>query len=216
MWMIAAAGSGAPVDIGGPWRGVSGVVGETGERRAQAVIAGPAEDDAAALARGVGDRTGAGFGGELVGGGEALADVAELGEDLGRADAAGAREGHDDLAVRRVGDGLLDRQIPKIRRIYGQPCDVMLAALERAMPAGARWTRPEGGMFLWVTLPEGFNSADLLQRAVERQVAFVPGAAFHANGGGENTMRLNFSHAAPERIEEGVRRLSEVIAEATR
>ena len=67
-----------------------------------------------------------------------------------------------------------------------------------------------------MTLPEGFNSADLLQHAVERQVAFVPGAAFHANGGGENTIRLNFSHATPERIEEGVRRLADVIAEATR
>ena len=120
--MVAAAGLGALVDIGGPWGGVAGVVGEAGDRRAQAVIAGPAEDDAAALARGMCDRTGAGLRGELVGGGEALADVAEFGEDPCCTDAPGAREGHDDLSVRRVGDGLLDAA--------GQPGDLADQALE--------------------------------------------------------------------------------------
>lgn len=120
------------------------------------------------------------------------------------------------IAYESCRDGLLARQIPKIRKIYGERRDVMLAALERMMPAGTHWTRPEGGMFLWVTLPEGFSAAELLDRAIERQVAFVPGASFHANGGGENTLRLNFSHPTPERIEEGIGRLAEVIARATR
>jgi 2-aminoadipate transaminase len=70
-------------------------------------------------------------------------------------------------------------------------------------------------MFLWLTLPEGLNTTRLLDRAIERQVAFVPGAAFYANGGGENTMRLNFSYSSPERIVEGVKRLAEVIASET-
>jgi 2-aminoadipate transaminase len=120
------------------------------------------------------------------------------------------------IAYESCRDGLLDRQIPKIRRIYGERREVMLATLERTMPAGTRWTQPEGGMFLWVTLPEGYSATELLERAVARQVAFVPGGAFHANGGGENTMRLNFSHANPERIEEGVRRLAEAIDESAR
>lgn len=120
------------------------------------------------------------------------------------------------IAYESCRDGLLDRQIPKIRRIYGERREVMLAALKRAMPAGTRWTEPEGGMFLWVTLPEGYSTAEMLEKGVARQVAFVPGGSFHANGGGANTMRLNFSHATPERIEEGVRRLAEVIAETTR
>ena len=74
------------------------------------------------------------------------------------------------------------------------------------MPAGTRWTRPDGGMFLWITLPEGYNTTELLARALERQVAFVPGGAFHANGGGANTMRLNFSFSTPEQITTGVGR----------
>jgi 2-aminoadipate transaminase len=115
------------------------------------------------------------------------------------------------IAYEACRDGLLSRQIPRIRQIYHQRRDTMLGALEHGMPAGTRWTRPDGGMFLWVTLPEHLDASELLQQAIERQVAFVPGAAFHANGGGANTMRLNFSHPTPERIEEGVRRLAEVI-----
>lgn len=117
------------------------------------------------------------------------------------------------IAYETCRDGLLDRQIPKIRRIYHERRDAMLGALERLMPPGTGWTRPEGGMFLWVTLPEQLKAKDLLQRAIERQVAFVPGADFHANGGGENTLRLNFSFSPPDRIEEGVRRLAEAIGE---
>jgi 2-aminoadipate transaminase len=119
------------------------------------------------------------------------------------------------IAYEACRDGLLARQIPKICRIYGERRDAMLGALERHLLAGIRWTRPDGGMFLWLTLPEGLNTTRLLDRAIERQVAFVPGAAFYANGGGENTMRLNFSYSSPERIVEGVKRLAEVIASET-
>ncbi len=110
-------------------------------------------------------------------------------------------------------DGLLERHVPKIRAIYQERRDVMLSALACEMPDGVHWTKPEGGMFLWLTLPDGIVITDLLQRAIDRQVAFVPGEAFFANGGGENTIRLNFSHPAPERIAEGVARLASAIRE---
>lgn len=118
------------------------------------------------------------------------------------------------IAYEACRDGLLGRQIPTIRALYQERRDVMLNSLARYMPTGTRWTRPDGGMFLWITLPEGYNTTELLGRALERQVAFVPGGAFHANGGGENTMRLNFSFSNPTQIVEGVRRLSEVFKAA--
>lgn len=112
------------------------------------------------------------------------------------------------IAFESCRDGLLERQIPRIRSIYGERRAAMLRTLEEAMPAGVSWTRPEGGMFLWITLPEGADATKLLARAVEQKVAFVPGTSFHANGGGANTLRLNFSYPPPARIEEGVRRLA--------
>ena len=119
------------------------------------------------------------------------------------------------IAFEACRDGLLARQIPRICRTYHERRDTMLAELEQAMPPGTRWTRPDGGMFLWVTLPEELNASHLLAHAIERQVAFVPGADFHANGGGQNTMRLNFSHPTPEQIQVGVRRLAEAIEAMT-
>jgi 2-aminoadipate transaminase len=89
--------------------------------------------------------------------------------------------------------------------------DVMLAALEESFPPGTAWTHPEGGMFLWVTLPEGIDAAAVLDHCVSEQVAFVPGQAFHADGSGANTMRLNFSNAAPEQIRDGIERLGRAI-----
>jgi 2-aminoadipate transaminase len=115
------------------------------------------------------------------------------------------------IAFEACRDGLLARQIPRICRIYQERRDTMLAELEQMMPHGTRWTRPDGGMFLWITLPEALDASRLLARAIERQVAFVPGADFHANGGGQNTMRLNFSHPAPEQIRAGIGRLAEAI-----
>jgi len=79
------------------------------------------------------------------------------------------------------------------------------------MPPGVRWTHPEGGLFLWVTLPEQMDASALLPAAVKQKVAFVPGGPFHPDGGGVNTMRLNFSNATPEKIEEAILRLSHVI-----
>jgi 2-aminoadipate transaminase len=109
-------------------------------------------------------------------------------------------------------DGLLDRHVRKIRALYGERRNAMLAALERHFPQEARWTKPQGGLFLWITLPPGFDSAELLKQALdEERVAFVPGASFFPRGGGERTCRLNFSYASPERIDEGIRRLGSVI-----
>ena len=108
--------------------------------------------------------------------------------------------------------GFLDRHVRRLREVYGARRDAMLAALERFFPPCAQWTRPQGGLFLWVTLPAGCDSSELLQEALKEKVAFVPGRAFHPNGGGGNTMRLNFSYSRPEVIEEGIRRLGGVAA----
>jgi len=115
------------------------------------------------------------------------------------------------VAFEACRDGLLERHIPLIRRTYHARRDAMLAALAEHMPPGVSWTRPAGGMFLWLTLPQQLDSTALLQTALTADVAFVPGTSFHANGGGANTMRLNFSHSSPERISTGVKRLAEAI-----
>jgi len=110
-------------------------------------------------------------------------------------------------------DGFLDRHVRRIREVYGERRNAMLRALERHFPEGVAWTRPQGGLFLWVTLPEGLDSRALLREALEREkVAFVPGASFFPLGGGERTCRLNFSYCDPEKIEEGIRRLGRVVA----
>ena len=117
------------------------------------------------------------------------------------------------IAYEACRDGLLHRHVPTIRATYHARRDAMLAALDQFMPSGVTWTRPKGGMFVWLALPLQIDAATLLQASLEQKVAFVPGAAFHANGGGANTMRLNFSHSNPERITEGVRRLGRSVAE---
>ena len=108
--------------------------------------------------------------------------------------------------------GFLDRHVKLVRQVYRERRDAMLAALERWAPPGVRWTRPAGGLFLWLTLPEGMSSRELFADALQEKVAYVPGSAFYPNGGGERSMRLNFSYPAPEAIEEGIRRLCNVIA----
>lgn len=105
----------------------------------------------------------------------------------------------------------IDDHIEKIRETYGGHRKVMVEMIEQYFPEEVEFTRPEGGMFLWVTLPEGCSSMELFDAAIKRKVAFVPGRPFYANGGGENTLRLNFSNADPERIEEGIARLGESI-----
>ena len=111
--------------------------------------------------------------------------------------------------------GFLDRHVKRIRTVYGERRDAMLRALDRYASPGVSWTRPAGGLFLWATLPEGFDTMTLLDEAIAEKVAFVPGAAFYPCGGGERTMRLNFSYAAPDVIEEGIKRLSKVIGRKT-
>lgn len=109
--------------------------------------------------------------------------------------------------------GFIDRHVELIRKVYRERRDVMLKALEENMPEGVEWTHPQGGLFLWVRLPEGMDTAELFKVAVSQKVAFVPGAPFFPKGGGENTMRLNFSNATPEKIEEGIARLAKAIKE---
>ena len=108
-------------------------------------------------------------------------------------------------------DGFLDRHVRRIREVYGERRNAMLAALERHFPEECRWTRPRGGLFLWVTLPAALNSTELLRDALAEKVAFVPGASFYPVGGGERTLRLNFSYCPPETIEEGIRRLARAV-----
>lgn len=111
-------------------------------------------------------------------------------------------------------EGFLDRHVRRLRAMYGMRRDAMLAALDRHFPPGVRWTRPKGGLFLWATAPKGVDTAALLKEALAEKVAFVPGAAFHPCGGGHESMRLNFSYAPPEVIEEGIRRLGQVLSRA--
>ncbi len=111
-------------------------------------------------------------------------------------------------------DGFLRSHVRRIREVYRQRRDVMLAAMETHFPPQVRWTRPQGGLFLWATLPEGMDAAELLPAAVAQNVAFVPGTSFFPAGDGRNTMRLNFSNATPEAIEEGIARLGKVLHEA--
>lgn len=117
------------------------------------------------------------------------------------------------LAYEVARGGFLDRHVRLIRQVYRRRRDVMLEAMDSNFPKGVHWTKPKGGLFLWGILPEGLSSAELLQSALKQKVAFVPGAPFFARGGGENTMRLNFSYASEDRILEGIRRLGGVLAE---
>jgi len=117
------------------------------------------------------------------------------------------------VAYELVKSGFLDGHVRKIRDIYHERRDVMLDAMKLHFPEGVRWTRPKGGLFLWVTFPEHISAADVLEKAVENKVAFVPGTAFFPDGGGENTARFNFSNAKPDRIREGIQRLGDVLAD---
>lgn len=115
------------------------------------------------------------------------------------------------VAYESARNNFIDSHIQTIRRVYSQRRDVMLRAMEEHFPEGVTWTRPSGGLFLWVMLPEQVDTTELLQVAIEHKVAFVPGGPFHPNGGGKNTMRLNFSYCKPEVINEGIKRLGDVL-----
>ena len=112
-----------------------------------------------------------------------------------------------------VKDGFLTEHIPTIRKLYAAQCQSMLDALQEFFPSGASWTRPQGGMFIWVTLPAHINSMELLEAAVAQNVAFVPGAPFYANTPAPNTLRLSFVTVPPEQIRIGVEKLGRLIAQ---
>jgi 2-aminoadipate transaminase len=111
-----------------------------------------------------------------------------------------------------IKDGFLTQHIPTIRQLYSDQCQAMLAALSEFFPASAQWTKPEGGMFIWVTLPKHIDCMKLLDEAVAQHVAFVPGAPFYANAPEHNTLRLSFVTVPPERIREGIATLGKLIA----
>jgi len=110
--------------------------------------------------------------------------------------------------------GFLDEHVKVIRATYKERRDVMVEMMEEMFPSEVNWIKPQGGMFLWGVLPENVDAAEVLEAAVERKVAFVPGGAFYPNGGGANTMRLNFSYSSPDTIREGITRLGVTLKEA--
>lgn len=109
--------------------------------------------------------------------------------------------------------GLLKSHIAQIVQLYRKKRDIMINALEEYMPEGSGidWTHPEGGLFLWLTLPESMDAGELFPKAIEKNVAYVVGSAFHFDRSGHNTMRLNFSYPSEEQIDEGIKRLAELI-----
>jgi len=111
--------------------------------------------------------------------------------------------------------GLLEKQIDKIIVAYRDKRDFMLAMLDKYMPKlkGLTWTKPHGGLFLWVTLPEYMDAGEMFLSAVDKKVAYVVGTAFYPDGGGKNSFRMNFSYSSKPDMEEGIRRLAEVIGE---
>ncbi|MEW6584311.1 MAG: PLP-dependent aminotransferase family protein [Nitrospirota bacterium] len=105
------------------------------------------------------------------------------------------------------------KHLDMVRQTYKTRRDLMLSAMEKHFPKSARWNKPAGGMFIWATLADdGTDSKDILLRCIEKDVAFVPGREFFPDGSGGNTMRLNFSNAAPDDIEKGIKRIGEVLA----
>lgn len=107
----------------------------------------------------------------------------------------------------------LESHIDKIKKVYRNRCDLMIKAIKNEFPDGIKYTYPEGGLFIWVELPDHINSKDLLEQCLKNNVAFVPGSSFFPNGGNENTLRLNYSNMPEDRIEEGIIRIAEVLKE---
>ncbi|EFH35178.1 PLP-dependent aminotransferase family protein [Brucella abortus] len=121
------------------------------------------------------------------------------------------------IAIQHVAVHGFDAQVAKLHGVYKHRRDRMLEALAKYMPEGVHWTKPEGGMFVWVTLPEGMDGASLLAVSIDSEkVAFVPGKAFFADGTGANTLRLSYSCANDEMIDEGIKRLGRLIRAHTK
>lgn len=117
------------------------------------------------------------------------------------------------MAARYMTEHGLDKHLEDIRPIYREKRNAMINALEKYMPKdeGIRWTKPDGGLFIWVWLPEGVDTQQMMPRAIEKNVAYVPGSSTFVDGSGQNTMRLSYSSTTPEKIDEGIRRLADVI-----
>ena len=115
------------------------------------------------------------------------------------------------MAAEFMGSGALDANLQKSIALYRAKRDKMLALLEKDMPEGVSWTHPEGGLFLFLTLPEGFDTVALYDRALSAGVAYVAGSFFYPDGSHRNTMRMNFSFLDASRMEAGVQLLAEVI-----
>ena len=116
------------------------------------------------------------------------------------------------IVAHEVGQhGYLDRHVKIIQDTYRERRNVMIESLEEHMPNGVTWTNPQGGLFLWVTVPETLNTIEIFKDAVAQKVAYVPGENFFACGGGSNTMRLNFSSTQPDLINEGIARLGKLL-----
>lgn len=109
--------------------------------------------------------------------------------------------------------GLLPKQIKKLRKLYSGKLEAMLKTLEQYMPDGVKWSKPDGGLFLWLVLPENLSTNDLFPEAIDNKVAYVVGSAFHCNGKGQNTARLNFSYSSKQQIVEGIQRLARLLKE---
>jgi len=117
------------------------------------------------------------------------------------------------MAAEFMGSGLLDKNLEKSISLYRTKRDHLLSLLEKYMPEGVSWTHPEGGLFLFLTLPPHFDTVALYDKALSAGVAYVAGSFFHIDGSGKNTMRLNFSFLDIERMEEGIRILAKVLEE---
>jgi 2-aminoadipate transaminase len=115
------------------------------------------------------------------------------------------------ILARYIEKGLLEINLPKTILLYRERRDFMLHCLTRYMPDEVIWTKPEGGLFLFVTMPARLNAASVLKKAIDHNVAFVDGSTFFCNDQGHNTMRINFSYSDRAEIEAGVERLSKVI-----
>ncbi|MCB5223927.1 MAG: PLP-dependent aminotransferase family protein [Candidatus Cloacimonadaceae bacterium] len=117
------------------------------------------------------------------------------------------------VVARFLERGLMDPHIESIKKFYAPYLNKMLEELEKNMPSTVKWTKPEGGIFLWLTLPENINADELFKEAAKNKVSFIPGSKFYPPGQERyNTLRLNFSFATPEQIETGIKRLAELLS----
>ena len=117
------------------------------------------------------------------------------------------------VAAEFLSSGKLDENLSKSVALYKSKRDLLLSLLKEYMPEGVRWTHPEGGLFLFLTMPEGFDAVRFYDKALDAGVAYVAGEFFHPDGSGKNTMRLNFSFMSPERIAEGIKLLASLLKE---